>query len=237
MERPKNQPLWTSVILHIVILLALFLATLIEAIKPKEKAHVFEMVAAPAPQASAAPAQPAPTLPDISLPDLAPVPEPVEQSAPPQPTPPQPETISYEDFLKTNPIPEPRTTPSPPRITAPRIDVPKLVLTPQPSPGDSSPRPLTQQEKSALDTYNAKLRSRIDVAWLKPGNLAGVKIAAMVVFDVSPSGRVSNVRLQRGSGNASFDQSVLAAFRKLGPAGPTPTGRGHRLTMTFRMTD
>ena len=44
MKIPKDQPFWTSVILHLVVLLALFLVTIVQAFKPKEKPHVFEMV-------------------------------------------------------------------------------------------------------------------------------------------------------------------------------------------------
>jgi TonB family protein len=90
---------------------------------------------------------------------------------------------------------------------------------------------------SALGKYSAQLRSRIDAAWAKPASLAGVKVATTVIFDVSASGRVTNARLRPGSGNAAFDQSVLAAFRKVISAGPTPTGQEHSFTMTFRMTD
>ena len=43
----KDQPFWTSVILHLMVLLALFLVTIVQAFKPKEKPHVFEMVDPP----------------------------------------------------------------------------------------------------------------------------------------------------------------------------------------------
>ena len=36
MKMPKDQPFWTSVILHLVVLLALFLVTIVQAFKPKE---------------------------------------------------------------------------------------------------------------------------------------------------------------------------------------------------------
>ncbi len=245
MRLPKDQPFWTSVILHGVVLLALFLATIVEAFKPKEKPHVFEMVSPPAEQTSAAaPAPDTPPPPDVPLPDLPPVPEvatPVPQPKPqPKPSPPpKPKTISYEEFLKKNklPDPKPRTMTPRPRVTVPKIDVPKLVVPSNPTASNPAPDQLTQQQMSALGTYSARLRSRIDVAWVKPASLAGVRIAATVVFDVSASGRITNVRLNPGSGNGSFDQSVLAAFRKISSAGPTPTGQSHSFSMTFRMTD
>jgi len=248
MKLPKDQPFWTSVILHLVVLVALFLATIIETLKPKEKPHVFEMVNATAQEqsvempAETPPAQevPMPELPPV--PELAEVPEPVEappEPTPPAPAPPKPRVLSYEEFLKKNPIrePKPRQTRTRKPVDAPRIEVPKLVAPSNPSPSANSPQPLTQQQMSALGAYSAQLRSRIDAAWAKPASLAGVKVAATVIFDVSSSGRITNARLKPGSGNPAFDQSVLAAFRKVVSAGPTPTGQGHSFTMTFRMTD
>lgn len=257
MKLPKDQPFWTSVILHLVVLVGLFLATIIETLKPKEKQHVFEMVSPPGEQSTAAaepPSEPPP--PDIAMPELPPVPEmadvpePVEpppEPAPPPPKPkpapdkPKPKVMTEAEFQKQFGRPEPRqqTTQARPRpsVNAPRIEVPKLVAPSNPSSSAASEQPLTQQQMSELGKYSARLRSRIDTAWAKPGSLAGVRVAATVIFDVSASGRVTNARLKPGSGNSAFDQSVLAAFRKVVSAGPTPTGQGHSFTMTFRMTD
>ena len=250
MKLPKDQPFWTSVILHLVVLVALFLATIIETLKPKEKVHVFEMVTPAAQQQAVetpaevppAPEIPMPELP--SVPEIAPVPKPVErppEAAPPKPAPAKPKLTTIDDFIKQHGAPKPRqqTSQAQPRkpLDTPRIEVPKLVVPSNPSPSASSPPPLTQQQRSALGKYSAQLRSRIDAAWAKPTSLAGVQVAATVIFDVSATGRVTNARLRPGSGNAAFDQSVLAAFRKVVSAGPTPTGQGHSFTMTFRMTD
>ncbi|MFU8848763.1 MAG: energy transducer TonB [Opitutales bacterium] len=256
MKLPRDQPFWTSVILHLVVLLALFLATIIETLKPKEKPHVFEMISPPTEQTSAAAPSPAPPLPEIQLPDLEPVPElaempkpvapapkpmPPAPKPPPTPAPAKPELTTMDDFIRQHGTPQPRQSTRPPAprptLSAPRIEVPKLVLPANPSASASSERPLTQQQMSALGTYSAQLRSRIDAAWAKPASLAGVNVAATVVFDVSASGRITNARLRPGSGNSAFDQSVLAAFRKVVSAGPTPTGQGHSFSMTFRMTD
>ncbi|PXA05389.1 hypothetical protein DDZ13_00545 [Coraliomargarita sinensis] len=248
MKLPKDQPFWTSVILHLVVLVALFLATIIETLKPKEKPHVFEMVTPAAQQQAVETPVETPPAPEIPMPDLpsvpevAEVPKPVDtppEPAPRTPSPPKPKVLSYEEFLKKNPIrePKPRQVQQRKPVEAPRIEVPKLVVPSNPPTSASRPQPLTQQQMSALGTYSAKLRTRIDAAWAKPASLAGVRVAATVVFDVSATGRVTNARLQPGSGNSAFDQSVLAAFRKVVSAGPTPTGQGHSFTMTFRMTD
>ena len=250
MRLPRNQPFWTSVILHLVVLLGLLFATIVEALRPKEEPHVFEMVSAPAAAISTEQNTPPPEpVPDEPMPELPPVPDlvtppPEPRPQPPEPTPTEPaperpQMISREEFIKQFGEPKPRqqnrqSSPRP-KITVPRIDVPKLVVPANPSPSNPRPRQLTSAERSALGTYSSQLRARIDAAWGKPENLAGVQIAATVVFEVSARGRISNVRLKPRSGNASFDQSVLAAFRRITSAGPTPTGQSHVFTMTFRM--
>lgn len=255
MKLPKDQPFWTSVILHAVILLGLFLATIVQAFKPKEKPHVFEMVDPPSevaqsqtvsPPVSEPPLEmpdvPLPPVPQVDIPELSPEPVPTKpQETPtpkPNPTPPKPKVMSYEDFLKQNPIddPTPRTVKPRKKVDVPRIDVPRLEVPRNSSPSAPS-QELSPSQRSALADFSARLRSKIDAAWAKPGQLAGVKLVASVVFDVSPSGRITNVRLRSGSGNAAFDQSVLAAFRQVGSVGPTPTGQSYTFTLPFRMRD
>jgi len=241
MKLPKDQPFWTSVILHLCVLLGLFLVTIVQAFKPKEPPHVFEMVDPS--DAVTESSQPSPQLP-VELPpvDLPPVPtveipqpQPVDR---PEPEPvPQPEPlISAADFFKDNPRPDPKPRPVRPRpnISVPRIDVPELVI-PQ-NPTNASP-PISPQQRSELAEYSNRLKARIDAAWNKPAQLAGVQLVTEVIFDVSASGRITNVRIRRGSGNAAFDQSILSAFRRTTAIGATPTAQGHQFVLTFRMGD
>lgn len=249
----KNQAFWTAVILHIVVLLGLFIGTILEAFKPKEKQHVFEMIDPPSEQAQAqdSPAPPeTPTevteldlrpVPQVEIPKPRPAPDPPPRPAPtpdPAPTPPKPELTTAAEFFKNNPRPDPRPRTSQPRpqVRAPQIEAPRLVV-PRANPSANSSPPLSQQQVSALADYSSRLRSRIDAAWQKPPQLAGVRLVAEVVFTVSASGRISNVRLNPGSGNAAFDQSVLAAFRDATSAGATPTGESHEFRLSFRMRD
>jgi TonB family protein len=253
MKLPKDQPFWTSVILHLVVMLGLFLGTIVQAFKPKEKEHVFEMVEPPSEVSDASSSAPQPELPsDLPVVDLQPVPQvdiPAPLPEPPpeptpvktvEPTPSEPKLISAADFFKNHPKedPKPRTPAPTPRknISVPQIDVPQLIV-PRSSNTNHSSQQLSSQQLSALSSYSARLRSKIDAAWTKPAHLAGVSLVAEVVFDVSATGRISNVRLSPGSGNAAFDQSVLAAFRKSASAGPTPTGQAHSFSLPFRMRD
>lgn len=257
MRLSRNQSLWTSVILHLAVLIGLFLATIVEAFKPKEKPHVFEMVTAAPPAMQTVSPTSAEAVPDLTLPELPPVPDlvtppepPAPAPTPPRPTPPppkpapvavpeKPKLITRDQFVKEFGQPKPRQQPTQtvtaPRITVPKIDVPKLVL--PAATGPTGPQPLSAQQMSALGAYSSQLRAKIDAAWGKPENLTGVQIAATVVFDVSEAGRITNVRLNPSSGNQAFDQSILAAFRRVTSAGPTPTGQAHVFTMTFRMAE
>jgi TonB family protein len=243
MKLPKDQPFWTSVILHLVVLLGLFLATIVQTFKPKEKPHIFEVVEPPSEVRQAQQAAPPPPmeLPPVELPPVPQVELPPPPPAPtptPKPTPPPEETlIDFSDYQREHGKPTPRPQPAQPRpnITVPQIEVPKLVI-PQRTPSNPSPQ-ISPQQMSALADYSARLRSRIDAAWTKPAQLAGVNLVAEVIFDVSASGRMTNVRLSRSSGNSAFDQSILAAFRRATSAGPTPTGQAHQFSLPFRMRD
>lgn len=253
MNLRKNQAFWTAVILHVVVLLGLFIGTIVEAFKPKEQPHVFEMVDPPSEQAQAQDSPTAPEtptevpevdlrpVPQVEIPKPRPAPDPPPRPAPtpdPAPTPPKPELTTAAEFFKNNPKPDPRPQTSRPRpqVRAPQIEAPRLVV-PRANPSANASPQLSQQQISALADYSSRLRSRIDAAWQKPPQLAGVRLVAEVVFTVSASGRISNVRLNPGSGNAAFDQSVLAAFREATSAGATPTGDSHEFRLSFRMRD
>ncbi len=234
MKIPKDQPFWTSVILHLMVLLALFLVTIVQAFKPKEKPHVFEMVDPPSELSQSQQATPQPPV-KKALDKLPPVskvntPKPSVPTPRPEEKPPKPQIIDYRDFTKEHlkDKPKPRPVAPPREIDVHQIDVPDL------SPSRPSPQ-VSRQQMSALADYSSRLRSRIDAAWVKPTQLAGMRFVAKVVFDVSPSGQITNVRLHRGSGNAAFDQSILAAFRSASPAGPTPTGQLHQFSLSFQI--
>ena len=240
----KNQAFWTSVILHVVVLVGLFLATIVEVFRPKEKPHVFEMVSPPSEQSAQQSASLPEPPPSADLPDFEPidVPDPVlPKPAPtPKPTPPpsKPKLIPYDQFRKQNPIKQPK-----PRKIAPskpveiKINTPKWEVLPgNPSANDQA-RTMSAAEQSALQRYGAQLNARLNRAWIKPANLSGVRLTVQVQFDVSSSGRITNVRLRPSSGNATFDQSVLTAFKKVGSGGVTPTGQSHSFTMAFKMVD
>ena len=246
MRISKNQSLWTSVILHVAVLIALLLSTVVEAFLPKETQHVFEMVSEPNSEKISMPQEA--IIPEFQLPDVSPMAE------IPDPVLPQPKTVtsqpvapeslmSLDDFRKQNP-----TKPQPPRpqqnqrkpVQVTQIDTSKYSSNLQnnlPSTvNNPSPR-ITAAERTALQRYSDQLNAQLNLAWIKPANLAGVKLIVTVIFDVSSSGRISNVRLSPASGNASFDASVKAAFARVRSAGATPTGQQHSFKLSFKMLD
>lgn len=175
-------------------------------------------------------------MPEIAdMPDVSPLPAPAPKPIPtpkPKPAP----VMSYEEFIKQQGKPQPRSQSQPrvnkpvtvPDITAPRIHVPQNLPRSQ---------QLTQAQMTALQRYSAQLNARLNTAWRRPSNLAGVRLSVTVVFDVSSSGVITNIRLSPSSGNGAFDQSVREAFGRVAGIGPTPTGQKHTFSMNFKMVD
>ncbi len=249
----KNQAFWTSVILHLVVLFALLLGVIIEALKPKEEElHVFQMVD----PASQNVAQPNPPLdvpeemqePELDLPDIPaltpppepPPPQPVEPTAPPTPAPPKPkdQSMSYEEFIKQNPIKTPKPPKPPTRKPIEKIEIkPDVFRVPDTYIPSQSNQQMSPQQQDAIRRYVGQISAMLNRAWVKPGSLAGRDLKVVAIFYVDSSGRISNIRFQPGSGNAAFDTSVKAAFAKIRTAGPTPTGKGQEIRISFNMLD
>ena len=251
MKFNRNPAFWTSTILHLVVFSSLFLVTLIEAFLPKEQAHVFEMISEPAPDDNAQRNSSIEPMPDFELPDVKPleIPEPVVSKPEPiekpvdSPVQPKEQLMSYADFIKENPVktPKPRTLkPSKPNVTVPKINTERFsanLVSRLMTVEEGASSALTAAERTALQRYGDQLNQRLNQAWIKPDDLSGLTLVVTVVFDVSSSGRISNIQLRPGSGNASFDASVKAAFARVGSGGATPTGQKHTFTMTFKMLD
>ena len=251
----RNPELWTSAILHLAVFVALLVVTLVETFLPKEQPHVFEMVSEPLssedPQQSTASSEP---IPDLSLPDVQPleIPEPVVSQAVPvrqpveqpvEPAKPKEQLISYADFIKDNPVKQPKPRklqPSRPTVNVPTINTEKFGINLQSSLTTTDANvssTLTSAERTALQRYGDQLNRRLNQAWIKPDNFAGKRLVVTVVFDVNRYGHISNIRFNPGSGNATFDKSVMTAFKSVSSGGITPTGKGHTFTMSFKIVE
>lgn len=246
MKMGQNQSLWTSVILHFVLLIALFVATLVEAFLPKDSSHVFELVSDTIQPDAVQGARPIEPPLNFAMPNLQPMnsadsariePAPVTTSKP-QPVQAEEMRMSYEEFIKKNPIKSPALIKPRSSLPTPVIDASRYSRNLQhnlPTAVDDSAADLMAADRSALQRYGNQLNRRLNQAWIKPANLSGIKLVVNVVFDVGSSGQVENIRLDPASGNAAFDASVKAAFAKVASGGVTPTGQAHRFTMSFRM--
>ena len=247
-----NQAFYTSLVLHAVVLLGLFLATLVEAFRRDEPEHVFEMVSPPGDsgaETSREPLPDPPPPPSPSPPDMPTVPRLKDPPPSPPPEPPQaseapsrqPERISYEEFRRLNPERRQprRSAPRPQRVERPRINTEDATASLRELLADREAveraEAMSVSRRNALRSYGARVKARLDGAWRKPAELAGLGLVVEVVFDVSAGGRITNVRVRSPSGNGTFDRSVLRAFERVNSVGAPPDGRNHTFTLTFRM--
>lgn len=74
--------------------------------------------------------------------------------------------------------------------------------------------------------YFRKLEQRVRESWVLPEAVApdAAKLIVVVRIVIEKDGRVSDTRIERGSGNAYFDESVQRAIRKASPL-PIPPER------------
>ena len=228
----RNQPLWASAILHAAVLLVGLLYLLIVTFWPKPKPHVFQIV-------SALPQSAQPTVPIVAvevpvkqnpiLPTVTPktAPESVTQATLQAKT-----TLTYEQFIKKEGNPKPRVQPvNTQLVELPSIDWQDLELTVTASQSNDR---LSDTQISELLHFQTQLRNQLYATW-KQQEINAVNLKCIAVFEVSAAGVISSVRLLPGSGNSSFDASVLEAFRRLSRVQPTPTGRSHQFKMPFRI--
>ncbi|MBK9989786.1 MAG: TonB family protein [Verrucomicrobia bacterium] len=95
---------------------------------------------------------------------------------------------------------------------------------------------LSREEQDLLGTYIALLKQHFREAHEKPTGLSDL-LAAKVEFFVAADGSISKVSITQSSGNAEFDQSVLAAIRNARTIGPRPDGKSSMLSTRFKMKD
>ncbi|KXU35995.1 hypothetical protein AXK11_04770 [Cephaloticoccus primus] len=95
---------------------------------------------------------------------------------------------------------------------------------------------LSRAESDLLDAYISLLRQRLRAAHSKPAGLSD-QLQTKVRFAIGADGTLSNLRIITSSGSREFDESVLAAFRKVRSIGPTPNGKSDTWELTFKLTD
>jgi TonB family protein len=68
--------------------------------------------------------------------------------------------------------------------------------------------------------YSQRVSSTIKRNWVETDRKSG--LVARVRFEISPDGEVSNIRLERSSGDKAYDLSVLRAVQRSSPLPPPP---------------
>lgn len=150
--------------------------------------------------------------------------------------------MSYQDYLKKNPLP--KTSPGAPARKAanvPRIDAKGIAAgvkggSTANTRGGGGGKALTREEQSQLNTYISFLLNALKEAHEPPPGVSD-QMEAKVTFDITANGSILNPRISKSSGDREFDQSVIAAFRRVKSIGPTPDGKADTWTVTFRMKD
>ena len=246
----KRRPaLWTSIGLHLLVLLLAALFTFISFPETPDSTHVFEMLAsdqmasellnpATEPQTSASADLKLSPLPNLPRLKPAPAPPAPEVKSPPVSV----KEMSYEEFNRLHgtrsPNPKPmQANPRPQRLPHVNTDnIRKNLEQSLQTPLSHTPGS-TSKTASAIDAYGAKVNQLLNRVWVKPAQLTGGRLSATVVFAVSAAGQIMQPRFSPSSGNAAFDRSVLEAFRRVGFVGVSPNGQKNTFKMTFRMLD
>ncbi|MEO6996399.1 MAG: TonB family protein [Lacunisphaera sp.] len=150
--------------------------------------------------------------------------------------------VSYQDYMKKHPAPKTSAATSTRRpINVPRIDTQGIANgvrggSTANTRGGGGGKALTREEQSELNTYISFLLAALKEAHEPPPGVSD-QLEAKVTFDITASGSILNPRISKSSGDKSFDDSVIEAFRRVKSIGPTPDGKADTWTVTFRMKD
>ncbi|MET0262573.1 MAG: TonB family protein, partial [Rariglobus sp.] len=99
--------------------------------------------------------------------------------------------------------------------------------------GGAGGKALTRQDIELSDAYISLLIQRLKEAHQKPDGLSDL-LQTTVRFRLTSSGTVTNVTIVSSSRNTEFDQSVLAAFRRITLPPPPPNLKTSDYTITFK---
>ena len=239
-----NSPaaLFLSVVLHAGLAALLFLATYLASRQASAPPVIFELVAG-APTAPGELVAPARGGPAVKLKIPRPKVEKAEPRPREEPAPVEPQSkMSYEEYVRKHGAPKPATDTKPrPAAPPPRIQTEGIKDgvtggSTANNRGGGGGRALTREETDAMTVYEALVRNLLKEAHEKPAGVSD-NLSAEVEFFVAASGEISNVRLSRPSGNDEFDQSVLAAFRRITWPGARPDKKSDLWRLTFRMRE
>ncbi len=102
--------------------------------------------------------------------------------------------------------------------------------------GGAGGKVLNRAEQDALDTYLKRLEMKVSEAHEKPFGVSEQHWAKLICT-ITVSGTITNVKITQSSGNKEFDESALAAMRKVRPIGAVPGGQAVEWPVLFEMKD
>ncbi|MBC8039254.1 MAG: TonB family protein [Opitutaceae bacterium] len=102
--------------------------------------------------------------------------------------------------------------------------------------GGAGGKALTRQDVELNDAYISLLIQRLKQAHQKPEGLSDL-LEATVKFRLTASGAVVNVVILSSSRNSEYDQSVLAAFRRISLPPPPSNLKTSDYSLTFKMRE
>lgn len=102
--------------------------------------------------------------------------------------------------------------------------------------GGAGGKALTRQDIELSEAYISLLIQRLKEAHQKPEGLSDL-LQATVKFRLTSTGSVINVTILSSSRNPEFDQSVLAAFRRITLPPPPANLKTNDYTITFKMKE
>jgi colicin import membrane protein len=169
-------------------------------------------------------------------PNPTPAPKATKPTTPPQ-------RITEQQFKQQNPgrannTPRQTTAPTPAQRggTGPRINTNDVLgVRGSQSRAGAGGTALNAQQLDARYAYLADLFQQLRQAHQKPTGLSDL-LETLVEFHINANGSVGNVQIVQSSGNSAFDQSVLAAFRRITLSAP-PDGRALTDRVLFKMSD
>ena len=86
--------------------------------------------------------------------------------------------------------------------------------------------------KNELAAYTQYINMTAKRNWVSPQDVYD-PLEAEISFKISKHGAISDVRILKSSGNAAFDNSVVATFKTISLM-PPPDKQPHTVTLTFR---
>ena len=154
----------------------------------------------------------------------------MEKKEKPPEKPPEPPKVEPPKFVEPPKVVETPKTEAPPVVAPPVVAPPSAEL----PAFDFDGGKLVQSSSDPVQLYKGLLEYALRSKWNRPDNLADDDFVAEVEVSVDRTGRISDPKWQKGSGNPLWDASVRAAIAATtSMTRPPPTNFPARVTVRF----